>query len=80
MATWGIEIRSNPLAAAYFLKPFLAGDPWVAQQYGIWLWPRARSWSPAIESHVRLLAWSLLLLPSVSLPLFVPLSPSLYHK
>ena len=55
-------------------------DPWVAQRFSACLWPRARSWSPGIESHIRLLAWSLLLPPPVSLPL--SLSPSLcvYHK
>ena len=30
------------------------GDPWVAQQFGACLWPRARSWRPRIESHVGL--------------------------
>ena len=29
-------------------------DPWVAQRFGACLWPRARSWRPRIESHVRL--------------------------
>ena len=29
-------------------------DPWVAQRFGTCLWPRARSWRPGIESHVRL--------------------------
>ena len=44
-------------------------DPWVAQRFGICLWPRARSWRPGIESHVGLLAWSLLLPLPMSLPL-----------
>ncbi|CAD7690724.1 unnamed protein product [Nyctereutes procyonoides] len=52
------------------------GDPWVAQQFSACLWPRARSWSPGIESHIRLLAWSLLLPPPVSLPLSLSLSLS----
>ena len=30
------------------------GDPWVAQQFGARLWPRARFWRPGIESHVGL--------------------------
>ena len=30
------------------------GDPWVAQRFGACLWPRARSWRPGIESHIRL--------------------------
>ena len=30
------------------------GDPWVAQWFSACLWPRARSWRPGIESHVRL--------------------------
>ena len=29
-------------------------DPWVAQRFGACLWPRARSWRPGIESHIRL--------------------------
>ena len=49
-------------------------DPWVAQWFGACLWPRVRSWSPGIESRVRLLAWSLLLPPPVSLPLFLSMS------
>ena len=50
----------------------------VAQWFGACLWPRARSWSPGIKSHVGLLAWSLLLPPPVSLPL--SLSLSVYHE
>ena len=30
------------------------GDPWVAQRFSACLWPRARSWSLGIESHVGL--------------------------
>ena len=41
----------------------------VAQRSSICLRPRAWSWSPGIESHVRLPAWSLLLPLPVSLPL-----------
>ena len=48
-------------------------DPWVAQQFSACLWPRARSWSPGIESRVGLPAWSLLL----PLPV-LPFSLSLY--
>ena len=51
-----------------------AGDPWVAQQFGACLWPRAQSWRPGIESHVGLPAWSLLLPLPVSLPLSVCVS------
>ena len=50
------------------------GDPWVAQQFSDCLWPRAWSWSPGINSHVRLPAWSLLLCLPVSLPLSLCLS------
>ena len=50
------------------------GDPWVAQRFGACLQPRACSWSPEIESHVRLPAWSLFLPLPVSLPLSVSLS------
>ena len=54
------------------------GDPWVAQQFGACLHPRVGSWSPRIESHIRLSAWSLLCPLPVSLPLF--LSASLMNK
>ena len=60
---WGRKVRKME-----------TGDPWVAQRFGACLWPRARSWSPGIESHVRLPAWSLLLPPPVSLPLSLSLS------
>ena len=40
---------------------------WVAQWLSLCLQPRAWSWSPRIESHVGLLAWSLLLPLLVSL-------------
>ena len=43
------------------------GDPLVAQWFSASLQPRAWSWSPGIESHIRLLAGSLLL--SMSLPM-----------
>ena len=33
----------------------------MAQRFSARLWPRAGSWSPGIESHVGLPAWSLLL-------------------
>ena len=49
-------------------------DPWVAQRFGACLWPRARSWSPGIESHVGLPTWSLLLPPPVYLLLSLSLS------
>ena len=56
------------LAVSYY-KTLHSEDPWVAQQFGACLWPRARPWSPGIESRVGLLAWSLLLPVAVSLPL-----------
>ena len=37
-----------------FSRKVESGDPWVAQRFGACLWPRARSWRPGIESHVRL--------------------------
>ena len=46
-------------------------DDWVAQWLCASLRPRAWSWSPGIESHVGLPAWSLLLPLPVSLPLCV---------
>lgn len=53
-------------------------DAWVAQWLSACLWPRAWSWSPRIESHIGLLAWSLILSLPVSLPL--SLSVSLMNK
>ena len=44
-----------------YLKFLNCRDPWVAPRFGACLWPRVRSWSPGIESHVRLPAWNLLL-------------------
>ena len=64
--TWFLPPRSLPL-----------GDPWVAQQFSARLWPGVRSWSPRIESHVGLAAWSLLLPLPGCLPLSVCLSLSL---
>ena len=52
------------------------GDPWVAQWFGACLWPRAQSWSPGINSHIGLPAWSLLL----PLPLSLSLSLSTTNK
>ena len=62
--TW-LQVRS---------KSSLLGDPWVAQWFSACLWPRVWSWSPGIESHIRLPAWGLLLLLPVSLPLSLCLS------
>ena len=50
-------------------KLLVVVDPWVDQRFGACLWPRACCWSPGVESHVRLPAWSLLLPLPVSLPL-----------
>ena len=49
-------------------------DPWVAQQFGVCLGPRAQPWGPGIESPVGLPEWSLLLPPHVSLPLSISVS------
>ena len=49
------------------------GNPWVAQRFSACLRPREWSWSPGIESCIRLPTWSLLL----PLPVSLPLSPSL---
>ena len=46
---------------------------WVAQQLSLCLWLREWSWSPRIESHIGLPAWSLLLPLPISLPLCVSL-------
>ena len=59
------------------LKMLWQGDPWVAQQFSTCLQPRAWSWRPRIESHVRLPEWSLLFPLPVSLPLSLSLSLSL---
>uniref|UniRef100_A0A8C0KDB0 adenosylhomocysteinase n=1 Tax=Canis lupus dingo TaxID=286419 RepID=A0A8C0KDB0_CANLU len=57
-------------------------DPWVAQRFGTCLWPRARSWRPGIESHIRLpvhgACFSLCLCLCLSLSL--SLSVCDYHK
>ena len=64
----------------FYIKNSRNRDPWVAQRFSACLWPRARSWSPGIESHVGLPAWSLLLPPPVSLPLSLSLSMSIMNK
>ena len=48
----------------------------MAEWFGICFQPRAWSWSPGIESPIRLPAWSLLL----PLPVSLPLSLSVSHK
>ena len=48
--------------------------PLGGQWFGTCLWPRAGSWSPGIEFHIGLLAWSLLLPLPVCLPLSLYLS------
>ena len=58
----------------YTLRFHPVGDPWVAQRFRACLWPRARSWSPGIESRMGLPAWSLLFPLPVSLPLSLSLS------
>ena len=55
-------------------------DPWVAYRFGACLWSRAWSWSPGVESQIRLLAWSLLLPLPASLPLFLSLCVSIMNK
>ena len=37
-----------------YFKKVVYRDPWVAQQFGACLWPRARSWRPGIESYIGL--------------------------
>ena len=59
---------------SYFYKIIPIRDPWVAQRFSACLWPRVWSWSPGIESSIRLPAWSLLLPLPVSLPLSLCLS------
>ena len=51
-------------------------DPWVAQQFGACLWPRAWSWRPGIQSHVGLLVHG----ACFSLCLCLCLSLCDYHK
>ena len=58
-------------AETTFKKKEKPRDPWVAQRFSACLWPRARSWSCGIGSHVGLPARSLLLPPPVCLPLCV---------
>ena len=58
--------------------------PWVAQQFGACLWPRARSWRPGIESHVGLpvhgVYFSLCLCLCLPLSLSISLYQCGYHK
>ena len=49
-------------------------DTWKVQQLSTCLWPRAWSWSPGIQSHIGVPAWSLFLPLPVSLPLSLCLS------
>ena len=60
------------------------GDSWVMQRFSAYLWPRARSWRPGIESYVGLPVRSLLLPLPVSLPLSLSLCVCVcgcdYHK
>ena len=49
-------------------------DAWMAQRLRVCLWLRVWSRSPGIESHIGLLAWTLLLLLPMSLPLSLCLS------
>ena len=55
-------------------------DAWVAQQLSACLQLRSWSWSPGIESHIDLPAWSLLLPLPVSLPLSLSLCLSWINK
>ena len=72
--------RGHPPSPQLFYSPLLKWQKcewrgsWVAQWFSTCLWPRAWSWNPGIESHIRLPAWSLLLPLPVSLPLSVCLS------
>ena len=66
------------------LKYHETGDPWVAQRFRACLWPRARSWSPRIESHVGLpvhgACFSLCLCLCLSLSLTLSLSVTIINK
>ena len=59
----------------YFYQKGNTWDPWVAQRFSACLWPRAQSWRPGIESHIRLpvhgACFSLCLCLCLSLSLFV---------
>ena len=57
------------LPASDALKVKHGEDPWVAQRFSACFRLRVQSWSPRIESRVRVPAWSLLLPLPVSLPL-----------
>ena len=79
IATWaeGRCLTIEPpgaLMIVLWLK-WKCGDPWVAQQFSACLWPRVWSWSPGIESHIGLPAWSLLL--PLPVPILLSLSLSL---
>ena len=49
-----VHMRVNRGVAQLGKNLTLEGDPWVAQWFSTCLWPRVRSWSPRIESHVGL--------------------------
>ena len=65
---WPLPFKDN-----LRLKIQTVGDPWVAQRFSACLLPRAWSWSPGIQSHIGLPAWSLLLPLPVSLPVSLSL-------
>ena len=57
-----------------WIKKMWCGDAWVAQQLSVCLSLRVWSWSPRMESHIRIPAWSLLLPLPMSLPFSLCLS------
>ena len=63
-----------------FIKREEWGDPWVAKWFSTCVQPRAWSWSPGIESHIRFPAWSLLHCLCLCLCLSASLSLSLMNK
>ena len=62
----------------YTFKIGILRDAWVVQWLSVCLRLRVLSWSPEIESHIGLLAGSLLLPLPMSLPFY--LSVSLMNK
>ena len=67
------------------LQVYREGDPWVVQRFRACLWPRARSWSPGIESRDRVPRQTPGMEPAspsscVSTSLFLSFSLYVYHK
>ena len=70
--------ETTDIEVFFFFLRFYLGDPWVAQRFGVCLWPRVQSWRPGIESHIGLLVHGACF--SLCLCLCLSLSLCDYHK